>query len=244
MKKYISVMMLIMRANLYRAFGILLGTWAVQTVLFFLIMRREMPRADVLGLNLERLVEKSGAVWVFAVAFVWITIFLCRMGCAYGTKTGYTLKRLSIDEKSVFLCQSAANSLYFLLFWFLEAVFAYLLCKIVCVKIPHTGIQSVLLAFYRDPFLHSLLPLAELSLWVRNVVLVLALGVSTAAFSWHQRRGKSGVGVGVVVLITIVSFCQKTGSFHMNIFIILLMIISISIISLNVMGKETEDAQI
>ena len=239
MKKYGSVCLLILRASLYKILGVMLGTGAVQVLLLFLAMRREAAG----GAGLEALVEKSGIAWVFAAACILTVVFLCRMGCAYGAKTGYTLARLSVSEKSVFFCQSAANAVCLLLVWFMQACLAFFLCSAACMHLELAGGQNVLLAFYRSSFLHSLFPLAELSLWIRNIVLALALGFGAAAFSWHQRRGKPGVGVGVVMLISLFFFCQKTGSVYADVPVILLLLVCIAAVLMNVLGGETEDAK-
>ena len=45
------------------------------------------------------------------------------------------------------------------------------------------------LACWRSPYLHALLPLEDVWLWGRNLLLCAALGLGTAAFSHERRHG-------------------------------------------------------
>ena len=49
--------------------------------------------------------------------------------------------------------------------------------------------QTVFLAFYRVPFLHGLLPLGEWTGYVRNLLVVLGLGLESGAAACRRRRG-------------------------------------------------------
>lgn len=239
MRKYVSVGLLVLRASLYKLAALLLASGAVQALLVFLTLRRSTARGAVL--SIERLVEKSGIVWVFAACFVLTLVLLCRMGCAYGAKTGYTLKRLSVSEKAVFFCQSISNSLCLIVLWLMQAAFTYFLLSAASAGIEGAGVQGVMLAFYRSKFLHSLFPLASASLWIRNVVFALSIGISAAAFAWHQRRGKPGIGVGVLALIAFVFFCQDVGSVYTDCTLIFFVLTSVAAVLLNVLGKESGD---
>ena len=50
------------------------------------------------------------------------------------------------------------------------------------------GSQTIFLAFYRSELLHSLIPLEEISRWVRNGVMALGLGACAALEPFLQRR--------------------------------------------------------
>lgn len=48
--------------------------------------------------------------------------------------------------------------------------------------------QVIFLAFYRSDFLHSLFPMAEACNWVRNALLLLALGADAAGRAGRKRQ--------------------------------------------------------
>ncbi len=72
--------------------------------------------------------------------------------------------------------------------------------------------QTVFLAFYRNPFLHSLLPLEETSRYIGNAILVLCLGVSSACFSFRLRQGRKGIAVIALAAVTVAEFSREMGS--------------------------------
>jgi hypothetical protein len=96
------------------------------------------------------------------------------------------------------------------------------LSKLYISKIPVEAIsqQAVFLAFYRNSFLHSILPLDEVSRYVRNIVLIIGLGTSSAGFSFKQRRGKLGVDIILLVPTCLVFFTRRMGNFDNDAFLI------------------------
>ena len=53
--------------------------------------------------------------------------------------------------------------------------------------------------------------MAEISRWIRNLVLLLGLGVCTATFSNSLRYGKKGFALLVVMVATLGMFCGGVG---------------------------------
>ena len=48
---------------------------------------------------------------------------------------------------------------------------------------------ALFLACWRSPYLHALLPLKDVWLWGRNLLLFVGLGLSTASFALRRRHG-------------------------------------------------------
>ncbi len=73
--------------------------------------------------------------------------------------------------------------------------------------------QSLFLAFWRNDFLHSLLPLAEVSRWIRNGLMILAMGLVTAFFGGEElwNRKMPLVWIGVLFLLV---FSDSAGSWR------------------------------
>ncbi|WP_152967692.1 hypothetical protein [Oxobacter pfennigii] len=138
-----------------------------------------------------------------------------------GGKLRYTVQRLSVREEAVVFLWAGYNAVCFFLFWAVQLVIVLVLCRLYVTQMDTAYVsgQTIFLAFYRSNFLHSLLPLEEISRYVRNGILILTLGVCASCFSFRQRRGERGSAVVVLAVIVAVSFPNAMGSFGSDIFL-------------------------
>ena len=72
---------------------------------------------------------------------------------------------------------------------------------------------ALFLACWRSPYLHALLPLEDVWLWGRNLLLCAALGLSTAAFSHERRHGHRAWGWIPLALGAALLFPLPMGAF-------------------------------
>ena len=186
MRQHLSVLTLLTRSTIYPIAVLLAVMAAVEAVLFSLAMGANGT------LSLTGMIRSSRIVWVFGAAFLLLTVLLCRTGCEFGSRQGYTLRRLSISERAVFAWQWGYNTACYLLLWWWQALIAFALCLWYASQAgPElVGSQTIFLAFYRSELLHSLIPLEEVSRWVRNGVMALGLGACAALEPFLQRRKK------------------------------------------------------
>lgn len=208
MKKHMSVLMLAAGCWIYKLLALIIAMAVAQTGLFLLAMNRKPEAA------LERVLTASRVSWVFAGAFLLMTGLLLFSGFQNGgSKSNYSLRRLSVGESSVFLCWAAGNCLCLLILWAAEAMIMLGLCKLFTLRAEPSLVsgQTVFLAFYRSPFLHSLMPLEEISRWIRNLFMLVSLGAATASASFRQRRGDGAVAVYVLTGLALLSFVGATG---------------------------------
>ena len=219
MKKHLSVLGLFVRSSIFSVLGIILLMGAVEALFFHMELNKALT-AYTAGVGgsfplPERLLDRSAVNVYFALAFILTTVVLCLPGCAFRTKTGYTIARLSISETAVTLWQILCNTLMYLLLASAQTVIAYGLCQYYTAAAPaeFTSTQTVFLAFYRHEFLHSLLPLADAALWIRNGLLAISLGVATATFPLKQRAKKVSVMVISIASLSIVFFERGIGEF-------------------------------
>ncbi len=184
MRQHLSVLTLLTRSTIYPIAVLLAVMAAVEAVLFSLAMGANGT------LSLTGMIRSSRIVWVFGAAFLLLTVLLCRTGCEFGSRQGYTLRRLSISERAVFVWQWGYNTACYLLLWWWQALIAFALCLWYASQAgPElVGSQTIFLAFYRSGLLHSLIPLEEVSRWVRNGVMALGLGACAALEPFLQRR--------------------------------------------------------
>lgn len=246
MKKHLSVFSLIARSSIYKLLLLFLLLAAAESVLFCLRLQSTLSAAAALQLEpdgMEYVFTGGKVFWSSAVIFVLMTAQLCRVGCDFGSSQSYTLRRLRITEKSVFIWQTIFNILSFLMLWAVQLGVAMALCHAYVSVVQETSGQAIMLAFYRHKFLHSLLPLSDVSRYIRNIALVLALGIGAAKFSWNNRRGKLGVEIIALTALTVVFFAAETGSDNMDSIVIFLALAVGLEGSYSVLTKEDDDEE-
>lgn len=213
MNKNLSVFMLFAGSSIYKLMLLFVLLAAAQCGLFGLALTNAITTSSALDMaveGVEYIFTSSRVFWVTAAAFLLMTAQLCRVGCNFGSSQSYTLHRLRIGKKKVFILQAAFNTLCYLLLWAVQLGIALLLCHWYVSAAGESGNQTVMLAFYRHKFLHSLLPLSDISRYIRNILLMLALGVSSARFVWSNHRGKPGADIIAMVSLVLVFFAGET----------------------------------
>lgn len=205
MKRHLSIWMLMARGTIYKVLGLFLALAAADGALFALTLRQG---ASVL--DLDQALAESHLSIVFGVCLVLLMAVLSLSGCEFSAKQGYTLRRLRVSQREIFLWQTAHNAVCCFLLLAVQTGIVLALCRVYAARYPEmVNGQTVFLAFYRVPFLHSLLPLADVWRHVRNAVLCAALGVCAAAFPVQQRQGKRGFAVVILSILTAAFFCQS-----------------------------------
>ena len=209
--------MLMARSSFYKILLILAAMAAVETGLFYkTMMYAAGVSSEYMGIScIEAVLRESRVIWVFAVSFLLISLALCRTGCEFRSRQGYTLKRLALSEKGVFFWQTAYNTCCYIILWGVQLILALIFCRIY-LSMPEAASsshQTVFAAFYRSSFLHNLLPLDESIVYIRNIVLAAALGFSSAVFSYKQRRGGYGAQIIILAASSLFFFNRNMGSF-------------------------------
>lgn len=202
MKKYASVCMLYVGSAANRLFGILALMIGVETLQFWLTMTRHP------SWELKIVFLHSRIIWTMGVILVLWTMTWAMFSHA---KAKYTLERLRISRRSTVLCHGACAAVSYILLWGVQVLLLLVLFHWYGVHTPptqitidclgtaeihtihHYGPQTIAQMFYGVPVLHGLLPLGDWPFYVRNLVLVLALGGCCAAIPMTLERGKGGV---------------------------------------------------
>ncbi|MCI9316996.1 MAG: hypothetical protein HFF67_03035 [Oscillospiraceae bacterium] len=182
MNKHLSVLAMWARSNLRRVLA-LLGLMAVLEAALFAVQLGRLS-----GGALEDLLK--GVPAIAAITLQVYMFFLCYSGDEE-KGVGYALGRLSIREETAILWKGVCNTAYLLLFWAVQTVLAVLFAHWYAAGLDPASrtAQTVFLAFYRVPFLHGLLPLGEWTGYVRNLLVVLGLGLESGAAACRRRRG-------------------------------------------------------
>ena len=151
------------------------------------------------------------AACLFAAYAVLIGICLCT-----GRKSnpfGYTLQRLQISERSVFLWHVLVCVCAFLILWGVQILLAFGLAKgYAASEIYDGGPQGLMMAFYRSKILHSILPLEDGMLWFRNLVYILAGGAGCAHLSLAIRQGEKVFSPSIIFILVMLTFPVSLGN--------------------------------
>lgn len=181
----LAVWALYVRSSFYKILLVLAGMVLTEELLF-----RRLGR-DMAGnpvpMTPEKMIEGCFLKPVFLAALAFTFFILLWTSSQRGdVKSSYTLLRLKITWRQQFALKTAYNALCLALVFAVQAAFAAALCLRYGELLPEefTSPQLLFLVFYRNSFLHSLLPMAEAVIWVRNLLLLLAFGMEA---SWGIR---------------------------------------------------------
>ena len=206
MKKHSSVFMLMARSTIYRVLGLLILMAVAEAGLFWLRLQQGAIDGNF---SLEAIISESRLSWACAAFFLFVNVILS--WGSYTISDTYTAARLSVSGKAVYLWQCIYNTLCYLLFWMVQILIGIGLCRVYEAMAPAEFVsnQTVFLAFYRSNFLHSFLPFEDTWVWVRNILLVVALGIGSSRIPGKNR--KIGIGSCFLIAATGVFFVQGIG---------------------------------
>ena len=216
MKKQVSVFGLHARAALNRLLLAALGLLAVELILTGICMIRgaaiKLPDSD-----LETVLQ-----YPFRAGILVLQVLLASCFGA-NSRYSYTLQRLRISERCVFLWSCVCNALCYAVLWFVQIMAAVGAAFWNANSARYSaGPQGVFVDFYRSGFRHGLFPLADGYVWARNVLFMLMLGCVTACMQLGMRRKGSRswlVCMGLTLLLVLCLPVQygagrSTGIFH------------------------------
>ncbi len=223
MKKHSSVVLLFARSTIFPILALLAVMTAAELALFrheLNVHLRSFANGDNFD-SLEQIVDYSSILLIFGLAFLLMTIILCLPGCRFGSRTDYTIGRLSLDERTIYWWQVGYNAACYVILWAVQLGVALVCCAAYLTAAPegaYTG-QTVFLACYRSPLLHALLPLEDVLLWLRNLAFLVGLALSTARVPVCRRQGRAPVAV-IVMALTLFFFPRALGDYGYDVIVL------------------------
>ena len=207
MKKYGSALGPAARLTVWKVLGISLLAAGVHCLLFLTALNGW----DVVNLgtpSLESVVWMGKLNRVFRVGLLLVCAVLALPWQERGTRTGYTLRRLSVNERVLVLLWGGLNALLLLIFWGVQTAVVLALSQhyLQTALADTASRQSLLIAFSRSPYLHALLPLWDWPVMLRNVLGCAALGLSAAALPFHWRHGRKSWTLLFLAVVAAVLF--------------------------------------
>ena len=176
---------------------------AARAIVWKLLLLLTVMAAAEIGLLRAFVWEKDFGDWLyvahikqaFGLGFLALTAVLSLQGCDFGGgKLGYTLRRLPQGERTVSLLWAMVHFAAYVILWAAQVGLVLLFWQIYARNPLTDGSRlELLVACYRDNFLHRLLPMASVGSWIVNGLWLLSLSVQTVAVGWYQRRGRLGL---------------------------------------------------
>lgn len=203
MKRYLSVFEMIARSSIYKVLLILVGMVAVEAAFFYSTMMH--PE----GLNIESYIDQSYYSIIFKIAYILVTLVIVLPGMNIGSTQSYTLERLRIKGKRIFWLQALYNTLAYMLLWGVQLMVILVSAKMFEKNLPLTAEwshQTLFLAFYRNDFMHSILPLEDGPGWWLLGIVIIGTAIVTAGFTKQQRDGKFAFELLLMVVAVLISF--------------------------------------
>lgn len=188
----LSVFALYVRSSAYKITAVL-GCMTLAEAAVFLAVCDSLEACGG-WVNPERMIDLCHLRFIFLAALAAVYFFLLISEDERGgSMSSYTLSRLKISERSQFAVRTVYNVLCLILTFAVQILAAFVLCRLYQARLPVELIspQYLFLTFYRNDFLHCILPLADVWGWVINGLLMLALGMDAA--STLIRYGGRGV---------------------------------------------------
>ena len=218
MKKIISVFELLERNTIYKMFMVFTTLGVVEIAFFWNSMQEQIvlqnsQQEGALGGSLELIVTSSYQYGWYTVAFVLLTMILVFSTCNFGSVQSYTLKRLRISEWKLFWMQSIYNFLCYVLLIGVQLGFLLVMGYLYTNHNEDATNQTLFLAFYRNAFMHSILPMEEWSRLIINIFMYGGMAVTAATVPYFQRNRKLIWEAVVVMGILAVGFAAELGSY-------------------------------
>lgn len=231
MKKDLSVIILIVRNSFWWVIGSILLMLATESFFFFMDINLVHGYVKSLGDFVDG--KTIGLGLLFGTFPLMV---LTSFGSDTNGKESYVLRRLCIPERKVWFWQAIVHTGYYFLIYFVEAWLVISLCRYYLVhnSVQPVDHQTIWMAITRNTFLSNLLPLQNPFRILRNLSLLLGIGLTSAPGIMTNRLGKSAYsGLQLLHLLALLVFLINIKVWQLD---LLVMIISLVLAGYSVYG--------
>lgn len=174
----ISVLSLLIRNTFYKVLVVIILMISVEGFKFYKFIN---GNHDTL-MNAEQMLDKIYFADYFRIAIAAIFFILCVMENRLDKQSSGTILRLRITTKQFFTIKTLYNAFCIALLFVVQIWTAVIMIKVYGAHIGEAvlGPQKLFMAFYRNEFLHNLLPMAEVGKWIKNILFVAAYSMQAA----------------------------------------------------------------
>lgn len=210
MRQYLSVFQLMVRSMIYKLLAVLVILGVVEVGLFVSKLGTTWSQAQVAAdgvdvtayypYSLPDLVQKAHLPMIWVIAVLGVCELLVYVA---GRSPQYTLDRLGLSRRAVNLLYSLCHTLALIILFAFQAALSVGLCVLYCRTVDPTyvGPQTIFLAFYRVPLFHNVLPLGDWCWWLFNLMLLITLGLVTAAAGIKARNGQRTIAATLLAIL-------------------------------------------
>lgn len=191
MRRYCSVLGLAARCTFWKVLAATMVSCGAEAALFLTTLARWGPERN--PMSLEGLLFHSRVFLCFGPGLVLVCALLALWeGTGSGSQTGYTVRRLRVGEVRLSLLWAGYGLACLVFYWGCHLGTVLALCAAALPRLAPEAASplALFLACWRAPYLHALLPLTDLPLLVRNLLLLAGLGLNTANCAHQSRHGR------------------------------------------------------
>lgn len=198
----LSLWALLAKSSIYKVLAVLAVMVTTETVLFYKYLKSGGEYY-----SLTAVMENSHLSAVFLAALGLVYILAWTEG-RLDTKSSAVLQRLRLSGCGIFMIKTAYNTACILMLFITQIWLGIGLINLYGREMAqiYASPQRLFLAFYRIPFLHCLLPMADMGKWMRNLLLLLAFGMETA-----RAAGRNYVPLIPLYFLTVSLFVSSMG---------------------------------
>ena len=204
---YLSVYDLFLRSGGCKVGIVIALTLLAEAITLVVLMRGET-------MYYENLFARD-AIWPVGIGFLLLTLALLDPLRAQKSNVDYTIRRLHIRPLDVFWVETVYVLLAYFVFWALNVTLLYAFGAYFTSHISTAANREmgILLAFVRTPQLYMLLPVMNVTLWIRNITGVLALSACIARYSYFARKNQNKtILVFISVVLLVGSYAYVSGT--------------------------------
>ncbi len=249
MKKYASVLGLSVRSSIYKICLILLGMTALQLGSFYRVLKQVMEgtyRNGQYFIGFEAALSDIRIGAVFGLSLFGVMLVLVWTFSERGKgKTKYLLKRLRVGRGRIFALQSAYCVLCLWMVMALQVILVVVMYRMYVHFLAGDRVpQALLLAFYRDSFLHGILPLSDVFRTVKLIGLLALWGISAVYLGQSGVFSKYHIGLGFLtylVIFSMIVMCVGVELLWLEILLLIAASIALMIVIYDVVDKLGKD---
>ena len=204
---YLSVYDLFLRSGGCKVGIVIALTLLAEAITLVVLMQGET-------MYYENLFARDAALPV-GIGFLLLTLALLDPLRAQKSNVDYTIRRLHIRPMDVFWVETVYVLLAYFVFWALNVTLLYAFGAYFTSHISTAANREMglLLAFVRTPQLYVLLPVMNVTLWIRNITGVLALSACIARYSYFARKNQNKtILVFISVVLLVGSYAYVSGT--------------------------------
>lgn len=257
MKKYLSVFGLAARSSFWKALAVIVLSVVLAGLLLFLLPEGKtesytdgngQTQTVVKVYSPSKMVETSLAAIPLAVGFGALCAVLCRTGWGKNAMSGYTMQRLRVKKNTACMLWAAYNFMMMALFWTASAL---VMLGVMNLRVNQffgggeSDALALILACYRTPLLHHLLPVGDWIAWLGNIfgILGCAVGcVDVARKKWKGQMG--GIALAIALAATLGGCALRLSSGGTQIMMIIGEIGLIGIVAYNWRGGDENERDV